>query len=97
MTFDMFRAGRLHVCERKCSTCIYRPGNLMRLADGRVEQMERDAIADESAIVCHKTLDGPNAVCRGFFDVNKNRVAALQIAERLDIIDYDNPDVKETP
>lgn len=88
MTFDAFRNGTVHVCERKCSTCIYRPGNLMHLQPGRVESMEADALEAGSAIICHKTLDGPNAVCRGFFDVNKNNVAALQIAERLNYITY---------
>jgi hypothetical protein len=40
----------------------------MHLQRGRVRQMIDEAVGNDSAIVCHKTLDGDNAVCRGFFD-----------------------------
>lgn len=91
---NAYRDGKVHVCVRKCSTCIYRPGNLMRLDEDRVASMEAAAIADGGAIICHKTLDVDNAVCKGFFDVNKNLVPALQIADRLGYIEHDNPEEK---
>ncbi len=88
MQSEVFRDGELHVMEKKCSTCIYRPGNLMRLEPGRKEQMEADAVADQGAIVCHKTLYGVqrNAICRGFFDTQKHEVGLLSAAERLGIL-----------
>jgi len=58
----------------------------MRLHRGRVREMVDSAKAHESAIICHDTLDGEQAVCRGFFDVHPT--APLQIAERLDRITY---------
>lgn len=82
------REGRVHVCRTMCSTCIFRPGNLMNLEPGRVRQMVRDAKRDESAIICHQTLQTRprrNAVCRGFFD--RHDTAPLQIAERLGLIE----------
>ena len=78
---DAFRNGKVHVCEEMCPTCIFRPGNLMQLMPGRVEDMIAEAIKGESAIICHSTLDGDNVVCRGFFD--KHKTPLLQIAERL--------------
>ena len=92
MTHNVFRDGMVHVCERKCSTCIYRPGNLMYLEEGRVEDMEQKAIKGGSTIVCHKTLDGDNAACRGFWDVHRDKVPALQIAGRVGLVVYDDPD-----
>lgn len=74
------------MCETKCSTCIFRPGNLMHLEEGRVENMVAECIETQGTIPCHKTLDGDNAVCRGFFDVHKKDVPLLQIAERMGII-----------
>lgn len=73
----------------KCDTCIFRPGNLMRLEEGRVEQMVRDSIKGQGAIPCHKTLSGDRAVCRGFFDVHKHDVQGLQVAERLGMVEFD--------
>ena len=83
MKTRIFRDGRVHVCARLCDTCIFRPGNLMRLEPGRVAQMVRLATRDESAIVCHETLDARrrHAVCRGFFEAHPT--GPLQIAERL--------------
>jgi hypothetical protein len=78
---NAYRNGRVHVKRSMCRTCIFRPGNLMQLRPGRVRQMVSEARANESAIICHTTLDGPNAVCRGFFD--RFATAPLQIAERL--------------
>ena len=66
---NAYRGGKVHVCSTKCSTCIFRPGNLIHLERGRVAGMVRDAQRNDSAIICHATLGTKaNAVCRGFFD-----------------------------
>jgi hypothetical protein len=83
---NSYREGRVFVCESQCPTCIFRRGNKMRLAHGRVKQMVVDAIKGDSAIICHDTLSGDNAVCRGFFD--RFKTFPLQIAERLGMINY---------
>lgn len=92
--FDAFRDGEVHVLSRKCSTCIFRRGNLMALPEGRKEGMEVEANAAQSAIICHQTLYGQtehNAVCRGYFDVHRRDNPTLQIAERLGALAYDEP------
>ena len=93
MSHNAYRNGKVHVCRSMCPTCIFRPGNKMHLHPGRVEQMVSDATANESAIICHDTLygDGPqaNAVCRGFFD--RHKTSALQIAERLGVVELVPP------
>jgi hypothetical protein len=53
----------------------------MKLNPGRLRGMIDEALANEGCIPCHKTLDGDNAVCRGFFD--RYRTWPLQVAERL--------------
>lgn len=82
----VFRAGKVHVKRAMCATCIFRPGNLMDLRPGRVEQMVRDATRAESCIPCHDTLDGPQAVCRGFYD--RHTTGPLQVAQRLGYIEW---------
>lgn len=79
---------KVHVCARMCSTCIFRPGNLMHLEAGRVDQMVRDATANEGTIPCHQTLEKRHgAICRGFFDKHKHGM--LQVAERLGHVQFD--------
>jgi hypothetical protein len=78
-----------------CATCIFRPGNLMQLKSGRVRGMIDQAKADDSAIVCHSTLDGPNAVCRGYYDRHAEDVLSLTLAERVGIIEEVPPPPKE--
>jgi hypothetical protein len=83
---NIYRNGRVHVKREMCPTCVFRPGNLMHLNAGRLREMVDQARANESTIVCHDTLDGDNAACRGFFD--RYPTAPLQIAERLEMLEW---------
>jgi len=84
------------VCADKCSTCIFRPGNLMKLRPGRVRQMVRDSLNGGGFITCHATLPstagrGRAAVCRGFFDSYGHLSNILRIYSRLGEFDYVTP------
>jgi hypothetical protein len=95
MKHNIFREGKVHVLSEMCATCVFRPGNLMQLQPGRLKGMIEDAKKDESTIVCHSTLHRKgvkNAACRGFFD--KHKTSTLQIAERLEMVEYDPPPPK---
>lgn len=83
---DVFRNGRVHVKSEMCPTCIFRPGNLMHLEEGRVTGMVREG-GEGGCIPCHETLyqGGGEAVCRGFYNGHRNQ--ALQIAQRLGIVE----------
>lgn len=85
----VYRDGVVHVAVRKCATCVFRPGNLMDLEPGRVDQMRFDAVKGQGVITCHKTISGEEigpAVCRGFFDVHKADVGLLEAAERMNVV-----------
>lgn len=69
---------RVRVNKRRCGTCIYFDENRMCLDEGRREQMEADAIADDSFIPCHQTIpaseyDAPPAICNGFWHEGQGR------------------------
>lgn len=85
-----FRDRKLWVMSSKCSTCIFRPGNLMHLREGLVDGMVKDCITENTVIPCHQTLDGERSICRGLWDKHKRDVGLLQIAERLDIVAFDD-------
>jgi hypothetical protein len=80
--FDV-HTGTVRICADLCTTCIYRPGNLMSLAPGRVKEMTDGALADEGHIVCHKTLGTPEpAICAGFEQHPKShRSLALRLVQ----------------
>lgn len=91
MAHNVFRDGKVHVCQEMCSTCVFRPGNLMKLQPGRLREMIAEACRNDGCIPCHQTLksygsQGGNACCRGFFD--RYPTQPLQIAERIGLIEY---------
>ncbi|MFC1418658.1 hypothetical protein [Streptacidiphilus cavernicola] len=88
----------VRVMSKKCTTCIYRPGNLMHLAPGRLAQITREAIDCEGQVVCHES-DGvtpgtgqPAAVCKGFEEHPQSRRSlALRMADALGWTVYVDP------
>ncbi len=95
---NVYRDGKLHVCDRLCETCIFRPGNLMHLEPGRVDDMVRKALLGQSVIVCHKTLGTKpkqNAACRGFVDRYGRHVAAIVLARQTRVIEFIEPPTTE--
>ena len=98
MTEGPYRDGRVHVLADRCSTCVFRPGNLMHLEAGRLKDLVEVNTANDSALICHQTLPYSNtgaepAVCRGFFD--KYPTLPLRMAIAMDVVAYDEPPKKE--
>lgn len=93
---NVFRDGKVHILSEECATCIFKPAT--RPVDGaRVAGLVRDTMnEDGSTVVCHSTLykDGErkHAVCRGWYDRLGGRDGLLQVAERLGIIEEQEPD-----
>jgi len=86
--------GKVRVQAEKCATCIFRSGNLMHLRPGRVSEMVAEVKEMDGCIPCHETLEGDEqAVCRGQFD--KHKTMPLQVAERLDEIEFVKEDGDE--
>lgn len=74
----------------QCETCIYRPGNLMRLRPGRLRAITEAALVDGcQGVICHDTLSyGPDpgfgaALCRGFYDAFGARSGFVRVIERI--------------
>lgn len=91
---NVFNNGKVYVMPSPCATCIFRPGNLMKLEDGRVDGMVADALANDSVIPCHHTIHGErdqNAVCHGYFARHKRDVTGLRAAVTFNMIEYVEP------
>ncbi len=93
--FNVFRDGKVHVLSRECATCIFNPAT--RPVEGsRVAGLVRDTMdTDGSTVVCHSTIykddERKHAVCRGWLDRLGQRDGLLQVAERLGIIEEQEP------
>jgi hypothetical protein len=81
---------RPRLLSRQCETCIFRPGNLIRLRRGRLKDMVAGALQQGSqGVICHDTLsygahpDHGGALCRGFYDAYGPQSNFVRIMERL--------------
>jgi hypothetical protein len=76
------------VLRAQCATCIYRPGNPMRLRPGRLREMTLQALRQGcQGVICHDTLyrsDGfLPALCRGFYDLYGPRNNFIRVMWRI--------------
>ena len=79
------------VMSRMCRTCIYRKGfgwNLEHL-EGQVRDKH---MGFKGFRVCHSQKRGGKACCRGFWNRHKWAFAAGQIAQRLGLVAFVEPD-----
>lgn len=91
--FNAYRDGKVHVCARLCETCIFKPGT--PIPPSRVQEMVDSSISNDSAIICHSTLNTPfNAVCRGFHELHGDQTASLRAAKAFDVIKFVEPPSK---
>lgn len=78
--------GGVRLLSAQCSTCVFRPGNLMRLKPGRLKDLVESNRAAGSYLVCHATLRDVHprgeALCRGFYDL-PDPTTFIQIGQRL--------------
>lgn len=86
-----FRDGRVHVLRERCSTCVFRAGNLMHLAPGRLRDLVESSREADTAFSCHQTLPyapggGDMAICRGYHDAYGDEITPLRMATAFGII-----------
>jgi hypothetical protein len=92
--------GGVRLLSAQCSSCIGRPGNLMALKPGRLQDMVDSAKAGEGYITCHQTLkygahpDAGEALCRWFYD--RYSTAFTQVMTRLGAMREVAPPGEET-
>ena len=90
----------LPVMREQCETCIFRPGNPMRLREGRLAEIVELNRETHTHLVCHqdhkfiaakedgraKEMDRAGIVCRAWYDRYDSQ--AIQIAERLSLVEF---------
>lgn len=78
--------GRPQLLREKCATCLFRPGDPMRLGAERIRDVIQANRATGALLTCHQTLsygDHPEvgqAACRGYVDAyGHEAIAALYV------------------
>jgi hypothetical protein len=79
--------GKPRLLTDKCTTCVFRPGNLMHLPPGRLQDLIDHNREAGAGLTCHQTLSysgtgAERAFCHGFHDAYPD-TQVFQIAERL--------------
>lgn len=93
-----YRNGKIHVLSERCSTCVFRPGNLMKLNDGRLQGLIESNRSEDTAFACHQTLYGQapaESICRGYFDAYGDEITPLRMGKMFGIIEEVDPPKKE--
>lgn len=85
MKCKLYRNGHVHVMQRQCDSCIFRPDTPIPEARDRVTA---EAIANGTAVICHSTLQDALAVCHGFF--KRHPTPTLRLAQAMGVIEYDS-------
>lgn len=98
---EPYRDGYVHVMADKCSTCVFRPGNLMHLEPGRLQSMAADVQETGIPFSCHQTLPyssqkyldhyGGAALCAGAVEAYGDWSPILRLAAAKDVIAYVHP------
>ncbi len=96
------RADHLAVCAQQCDACLFTKDRLVEPA--RAGALIWNAVQEGVYFNCHRaSMRGDTVCCRAFWDKYKDRVANLQVAQRLDImlgggcIRFVDPDTGELP
>lgn len=98
---EPYRDGKVHVMEEKCSTCVFRPGNLMHLSPGRLKMMATHVQETGIPFSCHQTLPyaeqeyvehyGGAALCAGAVENYGDQSMVLRLAEAMGNIEKVEP------
>lgn len=87
----------LEVMSRQCATCIYRKGpikwGLQKLEDDVRDP--RMAGYFKGHRICHSQAHKGKACCRGFWNRHKNHFTIGQIAQRLGLVKFVDPQEDE--
>lgn len=90
-----FRDGKVNVCTKRCSDCVFRPGNQMNLNPGRLKELVDANLKADTGLICHQTTFGQDergeALCRGFYDQYGADVTPLRMAKALEVVAFQMP------
>lgn len=81
----------LEVMSHQCATCIYRNDSPLNLE--KLENEARDRyMGFKGHRICHSQKSTGVACCRGFWDRHKDEFPSGQIAQRLGLVIFVDPD-----
>lgn len=81
--------------SERCSDCVFRSGNPMRLEPGRLGDLVRENLAADAALTCHQTTYGQDergeAICAGFDAAFGSEVTGLRAAHVMGLVETQEP------
>ena len=79
--------GKIKVYNEHCANCLLTPDRIVSPA--KAKELLSECLTSENFFICHKaSMEDKVVVCKGFFDKFKDDVTVLQLAQRLDYIEF---------
>lgn len=87
----------LQVYSTCCKNCLFSENRI--ISPQRAASILADALQDDTYFICHAaSMKGEEVVCRKFYEEHKEDNRALQIAQRLGIVEFvPQPEKKRLP
>lgn len=90
MSEAKFHPHRFNVMSKCCGQCLFSANKIV--SDSRKNGIIETCIKNESWFVCHKSNEGQEICCAGFFHNENTQTRAIQMANRLGIVNYVDED-----
>lgn len=88
----------LKVYKNKCKNCLFTQDRIV--SSERAKEIIQECKASNTHFICHlSTMENSgNICCRGFFDTEGDEVAKIQIAKRLELVEFvETPESDKLP
>ena len=78
---------KLKVCDKMCNECLFTPN---RIVEGeRKDEILTECLSQDKWFECHKgTIAGTHIICRGFYNMHKNDIWPLRLAQMVNMIEF---------
>jgi hypothetical protein len=88
----------LQVFNSRCQNCLFEQDRIV--SSERAKEIISECIDQNTHFICHLSTmnDNGNVCCRGFYDTCGDQIQKIQIAKRLDLIEFvELPESKKFP
>jgi len=86
----------LKIYNECCKNCLLSPDRIV--SGKRAKEIVKDCVRKQTHFQCHKSPEGEDIMCKGFFDSFGHYSQMVRIAERLKMLKYvPQPDGEKLP
>ena len=88
----------LQVIKSRCQNCLFEKDRIV--SPERAKEIIKECISAETHFICHCStmLNSGNVCCRGFYDIHGDEIRKIQIAKKLNLLEFvELPETEKLP